>query len=263
MKKNPTLSDLFKFVRESMGRTQGEVASAAEITQQSLHIFEKGQASLAKETLKKMAVPLSINPEYIDEKSPYPFANPAGLIKMFATEGSVSKSVLEPLYFVSGFDKRLDLIFLVSPDNIENKLFRKLGLLWIFSIAFRDGHDNIFLLRGKKDLINLEVGFPPLVFKILESKCLFSIAQHKADKGLFDKIKEKWSDVSRQDIEPLFHEVNFEEVNKEWTDDEKIQLTSQRGLLMDTLSDLDLIIIKSMRDARVSHDEILKFIKSK
>jgi hypothetical protein len=69
--------------------------------------------------------------------------------------------------------------------------------------------------------------------------------------------------VSRQDIEPLFHEVNFEEVNKEWTDDEKIQLTSQRGLLMDTLSDLDLIIIKSMRDARVSHDEILKFIKSK
>lgn len=261
--KNLTLNELFKFVRELTGQTQVDVSSAAGITHQSLLKFEKGQASLKKETLKGMAVALSINSEYIDGKSSYPFNNRTGLIKMFATEGGIFQSLLEPLYFVAEFNHRIDLIFLIAPNDIENKLFRKLGLLWIFALAFTDGHGNIFLLRGKKEkhLINLAVGIPSLIFKILESNCLFAIAQHKADKYLFDKIR-AWNDVSREDIEPLFHEVNFNEVNKEISDDEGEQLKVQREKTMKPLSELDLVIIQSMRAEKLSHDEVLKFIKS-
>jgi transcriptional regulator with XRE-family HTH domain len=262
---NLRLNELFKFVRESIGRTQVEVSSAAGITQPSLQKYEKGQASLSKEVLIKMAESICLDPEYISGKSQYPFKS-NGLIKMFAQEGGVSKSLLDPLYFVADFSSKIDLICLVAPADLLNKLYKRLGLPWIFALAFRNDRDSIFLLRGKKEkeLVNLAVSFPALIFNILKSKCVFSIAQKEVAKGLFDKIR-KWDTVSRKDIGTLFTEkdIDFKEVNKDLTYNEARQLIAQRNILRDTLSELDLIVIKAMREERVSHEELLKFINSR
>jgi transcriptional regulator with XRE-family HTH domain len=252
--KNTTINELFKIIRKFTGRTQVELTSTAGISYQSLQKFEKGQISISKDILKKMAEVIYISPDFIDGKSSYPFNRPTDLITMIAPEGGIFEPLLAPLYFVAEFNNRIDLIFLIAPKDIENKLFRKLGLLWIFALAFRDSHGNIFFLKGRKekDLINLAVGIPSLIFKILESNCLFSIAQLKTDKDLFEKIRTDWNDVSRGDIEPLFHEVNFNEVNKELSDDEGEQLKIQREKAMKPLSELDLVIIQSMRTDRKS-----------
>jgi len=86
---------LFKLVRELTGKTQPEVSAGAKITYQSLQQFEKGQASLSKETLKLMAKALYINPAYIDDTVSYPFKSNGRLIKMFMPDGVVFDN-LEP-----------------------------------------------------------------------------------------------------------------------------------------------------------------------
>ena len=83
------VNKLFKLVRELTGKTQPEVSAGAKITYQSLQQFEKGQASLSKETLKLMAKGLYINPAYIDDTVSYPFKSNGRLIKMFMPDGVV------------------------------------------------------------------------------------------------------------------------------------------------------------------------------
>lgn len=262
---NLALNELFKFVRESMGRTQVEVSSSAGIAQPSLQKYEKGQASLSKEALLKMGATICLDPEYISGRSQYPFKS-GGLIKMFAQQGGIFKSLLDPLYLVADFSSKIDLICLVAPAEMLSKIYRKIGLPWIFALAFRDDRDNIFLIRGKKekDLINLAVSFPALIFYILKSKCVFSIAQKEVTKRLFDRIR-NWDAVSRKDIAALFTEedMDFKEVNKDLTYDEARQLIAQRNILRNTLSELDLIVIKAMREERVGHEAVLKFINSR
>jgi hypothetical protein len=188
---------------------------------------------------------------------------------VFATEGKIFKT-LEPLNFVVQFNRRIRMISLIAPPEKINKLYSKLGIPWIFAVAFSDDEKNIFLIRGKKELINLAVDWPILMSQIIKSKCVFAIAQKEAGMDLFDKIR-TLDVLSRDDIEPLFLEVNFDNVNKELTDnvnkeltdDEEEQLEVQRKYAMKPLSELDLIIIRSMREGRVSHEEILNFIKSK
>ncbi|HYA14872.1 MAG TPA: helix-turn-helix transcriptional regulator [Syntrophales bacterium] len=249
-----------------MGRTQVEVSSAAGIAQPSLQKYEKGQASLSKEVLIKMGETICLDPEYISGRAQYPFKSSSGLIKMFAQEGEIFKSLLDPLYLVADFSSKIDLICLVAPAEMLSKIYRKISLPWIFALAFKDDRDNIFLIRGKKerDLINLAVSFPALIFNILKSKCVFSIAQKEVTKKLFDKIR-NWGAVSRKDIAALFAEkdVDFKEVNKDLTYSEARQLIAQRNILRDTLSELDLVVIKAMREEKVSHEAVLKFINSR
>jgi len=258
------INEIFKRVREYQGRKQHEIAHLAGITHQSLSGFESEISTLSKNTQKEIAGHLGLNPDYIDGGVVNPFKSDR-LIKVLIKEGILFEN-FEPLYFVAQFSSRITLIGLIAPPEVMKKLYRKLGITWIFAITFADSLGNIFLLRGKRDLINFAVDWRNLRRKIskvsVESNCLFSISQYVADKDLFEKIR-VWDPVSKKDIEPLFHNVDFKEVNKEWTEDEEKQLTSQRSLQLDTLSELDLIIIKSMRDEKVSHDEILKFIKSK
>ena len=143
-----SVNKLFKLVRELTGKTQPEVSASAKITYQSLQQFEKGQASLSKETLKMMARALYINPEYIDDTSLYPFKSNGRLIKMFMPDGLIFDN-LEPLYFLSKLNKQLRMITLIAPFP-ELKRFRNIGLPLIYAIALKDDHKNVFLFRRKK-----------------------------------------------------------------------------------------------------------------
>ena len=266
------INEIFRMAREVQGITQQELVDRIEtdtLTHSAISHFEAGKANISTKKLRSIAKVLSLNPDFAEDATVNPFKNTTGVIKMFATEGKLFKT-LEPLYFVSQFNRRIRLLSLIAPPEVINKLYSKLGIPWIFAVAFSDDEKNIFLLRGRKDLINLAVDWPVLMTQIIRSKCVFSVAQQEASKDLFDKIKTSDA-LSRDDIEPLFLEVNFDNVNreltdnanKELTDNEEEQLEIQRKYAMKPLSELDLIIIRSMREEKVSHEEILNFIKSK
>ena len=161
-----SVNKLFKLVRELTGKTQPEVSASAKITYQSLQQFEKGQASLSKETLKMMAKALYINPEYIDDTSLYPFKSNGRLIKMFMPDGLIFDN-LEPLYFLSKLNKQMRIITLIAPFP-ELKRFSNIGLPLIYAIALKDDHNNVFLFRRKKekDIFNLSSDYPSPIVKL-------------------------------------------------------------------------------------------------
>ena len=74
-------NQLFRLSRIMQGKTQSEVGAAAGVTHQAVNAFEKGSASLSMETLRKMAISININPDYLIDPSANPFLSQE-LIKM-------------------------------------------------------------------------------------------------------------------------------------------------------------------------------------
>ena len=260
-----TLPALFKKMRTSTGRTQAQLASVAGIAHQSLQKFERGKASLAKETLKKMGKAIYINPEYIEGRFSYPFeSNGRLIIKMFADDQNIFASLLGPLYLISGYASKIEVVCLRVPCNMIKKLYRKLGLPWYFAILFRDDKGNTFILRGwnVKNLTNFATAFHDLIFSISKSKCLFSIADMKCDNDLYDKIV-AWDDLSKDDVEQLFQQAEFYDANKDITLSEEKILKLMRQYNIELFTELDMVIIKAMHEEKISHGEVLKYIRTK
>ena len=263
---NLSVGKLFKLVRELIGKTQPEVSASAKIAYQSLQQFEKGQASLSKETLKMMARALYINPDYIDDTSLYPFKSNGHLIKMFMPDGLIFDN-LEPLYFLSKLNKQMRIITLIAPFP-ELKRFRNIGLPLIYAIALKDDHKNVFLFRrkNKKGIFNLSADYPSPIVKLTkisqENKSAISIAQKELSRNAFDKICD-WNLLSLKDIKDLIdEEIKFTKLF-EPTEAEIVQLELQRNIGVENLSSYELMLINEIRTKDIAIEKVSKMLKEK
>ena len=260
------VNKLFKLVRELTGKTQPEVSAGAKITYQSLQQFEKGQASLSKETLKLMAKGLYVNPAYIDDTVSYPFKSNGRLIKMFMPDGVVFDN-LEPLYFLSKLNKQLRMITLIAPFP-ELKRFSNIGLPLIYAILIKDDHNNIFLFRRKKekDIFNLSADYPSPIVKLTkisqENKSVISFAQKELSRNVFDKIRE-WNSLSIADIKYLIDEETTFTKLFEPTEAEIFQLELQRTMGIESLSRYELMFINEIRTKDIAIEKVSKMLKEK
>ena len=279
--------EVLKKTREALGKTQEEIAAAptVNIKRQALQRYEHG-GGLPQTKLREISKLLHIDPEYSVGNASYPFRSRSDeLIKWFAKEGWIFEDTLQPLYMVAHFNKRIRLIHLVAPDELIRKLYKILGLQWIYALTFMDDLGNIFLLRGKKDndLINLSIALPQYLIKIIkETNCSFLVGQKKTDKKLLDKIR-NWN-VTKKDMQHIFDEVNLMEVDPPETEEEKKQLKYQRIQGMKAFSNAETFVMKNIRETmqnkkltydgilnitealqegKVTEDELLNFIKTK
>ena len=261
-----TVNKLFKFVRELTGKTQPEVSASAKITYQSLQQFEKGQASLSKETLKLMAKTLYINHDFIDDSAKYPFKSSGRLIKMIVPDGVLFDN-FEPLYFLSKLNKQLRMITLIAPFP-ELKRFSNIGLPLIYAILLKDDHNNVFLFRRKKekDIFNLSSDYPSPIVKLTkisqENKSVISIAQKEISRDVFDKIRE-WNSVSMADIKYLINEETAFTKLFEPTESEITQLELQRSIGVENLSSYELMLINEIRTKDIAIEKVSRMLKEK
>jgi transcriptional regulator with XRE-family HTH domain len=264
------INEFFKYARELKGDSLFNVSSSAGISYQSLQKYEKGQSALSKETLKRIAETLSINMEYVEGRSNYPFKNENGLIKMFIQEKLLYES-FEPLYWIASLNKRIQILTLIAPGPERLKTY--IGLPLIYAMAFTDSYNNIFILRRKKerDIINWAGEFPLPIVKLTKisqlNNSILSIAQAGLKERTYEKIRD-WHSLSRTDIEPYFKKANLVEdansveIDLSYTVEEKNQRDIQRSIGIEALSELDFLIIKAMRENEVTHADVLKYIKS-
>jgi transcriptional regulator with XRE-family HTH domain len=268
--KDLKINEFYKYARDLKGDSLASVASRAGISYQSLQKYEKGESTLSRETLRRIAAILSINMEYVEGRSNYPFSSENALIKMFVQEKLLFES-FEPLYWIAGLNKRIKILTLIAPNS--EGLKTHIGLPLIYALSFADSYNNIFILRRKKerDIINWAGEFPNPIVKLTKisqvNNSILSIAQAELKVKTYEKIK-NWNSLSRADIEPYFkkanliEEANSVEIDLSFTTEEKNQRDIQRSIGIEALSELDFMIIKAMRDNKVSHADILKYIKS-
>ena len=279
--------EVLKRTREALGKTQEEIAAAptVNIKRQALQRYEHG-GGLPQAKLREISKLLHIDPEYSAGNASYPFRSRSDeLIKWFAKEGGIFEDTLQPLSMVAHFNKRIRLIHLVAPDELIRKLYKILGLQWIYALTFMDDLGNIFLLRGKKDndLINLSIALPQYLMKVIkETNCSFFVGQKRTDKKLLDKIR-NWN-VTKKDMQRIFDEVNLMEVDPPETEEERKQLKYQRSQGMKAFSNAETFVMKNIRETmqnkkltydgilniteaihegKVTEDELLNFIKTK
>jgi len=213
------LSFLISTIRKSKGITQEELARKVQKNRSAIAQFEKGHASLSKETLSKIAIDLDINPEYIVGNVSNPFSSDK-LIKLFLT-GIFPEYF--PLYLLVLYNQSLEFISLIPPMNIIEKMrflptLRTIGALrnfesflgkMVYAVCARDVDGNIFIFRRKQindfvlwGKIDLESFMSSAIANYGKDKSRFSFRVKEIDKELFNKIKD-WT-VEREDIEPMF-----------------------------------------------------------
>ena len=273
------ISGIFKKARKLQDIRQQEIIEKIKpeiLTQAALSSFEANKSTISARKLKKIAQELNLNPEFVDDVSLNPFYNKNSVIKMFVKE-EVFLEKLEPIHFVAGFNKRLSLIFLVAPYP-ELKKFKNLGLPLIYAIAFMDDMNNVFLVRRKKatEIINLAGDWPNSVVKILKDTEAYqseiTIAQKQIERPLFEKIRD-WEAISKKEIASFFKakDIKFTEVamSKEKDENGKLVLDESeekavrflRSLGMKAPTELDIIVLKALREAKMPHEHVLEFIK--
>lgn len=254
------IHDVVKKTRDALGKTQDDIAGVVKIKRQALQRFEKGRGGLPPDTLRKIADLIHLDPDYVAGTSLYPFRKSKNLIKMFIQEGLLLEG-LEPLYWISEFNKKINLVALIASVP-ELKRYKNLGLPLVYALTFTDDIGNVFLLRRKKerDIINLAGDFPHPIVKLISTNCILTFSQADIGRDLYAKIRD-WDAVSRRDIEDVFKKLDFVEVSPPGTFEEQKQLKLQRSMGIEPLSELDLLIIKAMRDERVPHESILKFLR--
>lgn len=246
MKKN--LGLLFEITRKALGLSQLDVAGTVKIDRSAISHFEAGRATISSDKLHDMASLLHINPDYIDGKSEIPFKSD-DLIK-FYVKGLIPE--LEALYILILYNQQLELISLIPPMNILERLktlpsFRTLAALFdthtlfglmIYAVAARDAENNIFLVRhknpnefliwGKQDLKSLVSNTIIATGKNPE-KIVFT--RQEITRELYEKIR-SWNNIKRKDIEPLFTKQSREEYVNLSTD-EKDLIELIRGKKLD------------------------------
>ncbi|HNQ62752.1 MAG TPA: helix-turn-helix transcriptional regulator [Syntrophorhabdaceae bacterium] len=208
---------MFKIARELQGIKQTELANFVGIKQQSIVPFENGKASLSHQTLCKMASFININEAFLSGDSPNPFSSDK-LIKMKLPDRLLGGVDYTIIYFLSEKNEELDVVFLVAPLMVYERLLSRTALENpVFAIAIKDKDDNYFLFKRKSS--------DPLIGERelqIETKAIaeknnhhISFRIHKIDEKLYEKIK-KWS-VENDDIK-IFFSTNENKIltEKEW-----------------------------------------------
>lgn len=203
------LNDFFKTVREMQGLKQSDIAKNLQITQSSIAKFESGASTLGQDTLYRMAKLISINPEYLENKSANPFKSNK-LIKMFLPTKLALTVDFSFIHSLVEINRKLDFLFL-SPNILFIDRITKSTVFGtpIYAIVVKDQDHNMFIFRRKEKSVlsaaitgekKLEIELKGLA-EIEEKILLFTTRE--IDKHLYNKIH-SWKELSREDLEPLF-----------------------------------------------------------
>ena len=265
---------IFRKVRELQLITQKDVIDRiqpTELTQAALSAYEANRSSISRVKLRRIAQVINMNPDFVDDNTTNLFSNREGLILLYEKGGGLLRSSLESLFLIIKFHKRVQLIALVAPPDVIRKPYKAARIKWIFAVAARDEAGNVFVIRGRKDLINLIVELPSFKRTLAASRepnSIVSMAEREADERLFALIRD--CEVSRGDIKRIFRKESFDEVgspgtgygNIHLTDDEKKEVLFQRNIEMRTPTELDLVLIKVMNEKKVTPNVMLSILNA-
>ena len=262
------INELFRLSRILTGVKQYILAESVGITRQAIQRFECGRSTLSRHKLRQIAPILNINPDFLDDQSINPYKG-RGLIKMFFHEEGASHMIPEPVNILVTSNDELKFISLLSNFDIRTLTVESLSLFVdpIYAVVVMDKSDNVFLLRRRANTnyIKLDGKLYMAVWSVVEtpgngekSKSMY-FATKKISHDLHKKIKE-WS-VERTDIEPLFFECEFARYTEPTEDEAKIILAT-RDLNIGSISKIELLILKELREKRVNTDEIISWIET-
>ncbi|MCX5815321.1 MAG: helix-turn-helix transcriptional regulator [Proteobacteria bacterium] len=241
-------NQLFRLSRIMQGKTQSEVGAAAGVTHQAVNAFEKGSASLSMETLRKMAISININPDYLIDPSVNPFLSQE-LIKMEFPENLFLPGLnFQIIYFLAEKNYVLELCFLFSNTRLGNKLTKLRHSLTqgtiaenpVVAIACQDANRNIFLFKRRKIIMGPILGDRELRLELPKYKTgnkSIIIGDREVSDSLLEKIRDVT--VTKDELARLFNERNDV-----------------------VLDEGERLIISKKREKGIAHSEILRFIDS-
>jgi len=170
-----------------------------------------------------MARLLHVGRDFIEGKTDNPFRS-RKLIKIFFPKSLLATIDFSTLYFLAKVNKGLDVLFL----SIE-------AITWfyeipVYAIALKDSDNNIFLFRRwERSVVTAGItGVNKLQIKLRETNGAVKFVALRIEDELYRRIQ-NWTQVRRQDIEPLFKQASSVVAMKE--DEQKlIQLLRQRKI---------------------------------
>ena len=234
-------NQLFRLSRIMQGKSQREVGAAAEVTHQSVNAFEKGSASLSMETLRKMAISININPDYLTDPSVNPFMSQE-LIKMEFPENLFLPGLnFQIIYFLAEKNHVLELCFLFSNTRFAKTILKgTIAANPVIAIVCQDANQNIFLFKRRKILMGPILG---------DRELRLELSKYKTDKKSIIIEDKEISDSLLKKIK-----------NVTATKDELARLFNERNDVV--LDEGERLIILEKRKKGVAHSEILRFIDS-
>jgi len=203
-----TLNQLFKLARELQDKKQTVLAEELGKSSSAISKFEKGQSTLAEDTLQELAIMLNLNPAYITGASSNPFFS-RELIKMHLPEEEFGiKIVFTPIMLIAEASQRMEVITLLPARKFrfmekieEGKLIEPPT----YAIAVQDEDNNIFLFRRKSSsgYIMADRGLLAQLDELgAQTGKDIRLHTRKLTRTLFERIRD-W-EVTREDIEPYF-----------------------------------------------------------
>jgi len=201
---------LFRLARVMQGKRQKAVAQAAGITQQSVNAYEHGYASLSMEILRKMAISININPEYLIDPSANPFLAQE-VIKMEFPENLFLPGLnFQIIYFLAEKNYVLELCFLFSNTRLGNKITRgNITNSSVIAIVCQDANQNIFLIKRKKVTMGPIVEGRELRLELSKYKTgnkSIIIEDREVSDSLLEKIRDVT--VTKDELARFFNERN-------------------------------------------------------
>lgn len=228
--------ELIRLIRKSCDITQKEVAEKAEVTQSAVNQYEQGIFDLSLDALKRIALYLRINPDYISGKASTPFISKE-LYKLYIVEEKSTEGGIRPITDLLLLCRRVFVISLTIDKSVAPtyKILKKSPSAEpVYAVAIRDSEDNVFLVRRKKDnaLILLEGGTQARAQQFYmpaydPERVQSSFGKHRLDARLYQKIRE-WENIERNDIEVLFKKTKFTEFISPSDEEMKILLSMRK-----------------------------------
>lgn len=206
------LPEFIRSAREAQGISQKELAQKINITPSAITQYEKGQASLSKETLLALAPLLNINPDFINTLNGNPFkqAKPHTVIKLFIPVVDSGAVIHWPAFdTIMDYNKRAIFAFLQAPETLERKSMKirrwlRKGLT-AYALLIKDGDGNVFVCKRKDDVFIDMGGVEAALESATEYRDktkLFVTHYERMSNALYRQIQE--GNIEKSKIDPIF-----------------------------------------------------------
>jgi len=196
------LYQTFKIAREAQGIKQNLLAKQVGIAPPSLSQYENGRNALSITTLKKLAIALNFNPDYIEGNSSNPFLS-KDLIKILLPNGLLTSVDYTFVECLMNFNASLEVLLLKIAAEEP-----------VMAILIQDHDGNLFILRHKAKDARLpgDAKLRKILSELADTgKTNLALRIEKIGPKLFRKIAD-WS-VEREDVEEIFRYCQHFSVN--------------------------------------------------
>jgi len=262
-------NEFFLLLIEGLGKTQVEVAKEIGIKPPPLQRYFVGKGSISEQKKEKLAQYLGLNKDGKMEENPF---GKNSFWKFYASQRKIPLlpfESLEPLFSIIRHSRRSWIISLTA--NVEGiERFKQLNPYEkpFHALLIKDDNNNVFLIRKKNPhafmLFHAELSdsFGQLFKMSREDNRPFAVdvASLSLEKNLYEKFKNDWDKVSREDVEGLFDLAKFVEA-MEMTEQEKKHIKNLRSRNLEPLSDEEFVMLTEIRRNQVHPFDVLKRIK--